>query len=272
MLGRANTALHPNWRSFLIKVSDYRGSMRHRSRSEHKSFSDRRGGLFSRLFGSAIHFLSYHFVLRKRITRATRVAGMHLTVAPTVFHPRYFISSERFAEFIATLPLNGKRVIDVGTGTGILAIAAARAGAETVIATDVNPYAALSTSENASRNGVGDRVTAVCMNLLSGFLATPLFDVIVANLPKHAQEPRDLADRGWHGGPSHRDITPVFNQAYERLRPNGQLYVMFSSHSDLELLERLIKRAGFEFRVTKRYSIFIDTFVLYECTQPRCTG
>src|SRR6266568_6035494 len=180
--------------------------MRHRSRSEHKSFSDRRGGLFSRLFGSAIHFLSYHFVLRRRITRATCVAGMHLTVPPTVFHPRYFISSKRFAEFIATLPLNGKRVIDVGTGTGILAIAAARAGAETVIATDVNPNAALSASENAFRNGAGDRVTAVCMNLLSGFLATPLFDVIVANLPKHAQEPRDLADRGWHGGPSHRDI------------------------------------------------------------------
>jgi predicted nicotinamide N-methyase len=64
---------------------------------------------------------------------------MRLIVRPTVFHPRYFISSRRFAEFIDTLNLGGKRVLDVGTGTGILAIAAARAGAETVIATDINP-------------------------------------------------------------------------------------------------------------------------------------
>ena len=157
--------------------------------------------------------------------------------------------------------------IDVGTGTGILAIAAARAGAERVIATDINPNAALSVPENARRNGAGDRVAAVCMDLLSGFVAAPLFDVIVANLPKHAEEPRDLADRGWHGGPSHRDIMPLFDQAYERLKPNGQLYVMFSSHSYLDLVEKVIKRAGFKYRITKKFSIFIDSFVLYECAR-----
>jgi len=192
---------------------------------------------------------------------------MRLTVRRTVFHPRYFISSEHFAEFIDTLDLDGKRVIDVGTGTGILAIAAARAGAERVVATDINPNAVLSVPENAHRNGAGDRVTAVCMDLLSGFVAAPLFDVIVANLPKHAQEPRDVADRGWHGGPSHRYILPLFDQAYERLKPNGQLYVMLSSHSHLDLVETAIKRAGFKYRIAKKYSIFIDSFVLYECTR-----
>ena len=64
---------------------------------------------------------------------------MHLSVHPTGFYPRYFVSSERFANFIAQLDLRGKRVVDVGTGTGILAIAAAHAGSEIVIATDINP-------------------------------------------------------------------------------------------------------------------------------------
>jgi hypothetical protein len=54
-------------------------------------------------------------------------AGMQFRVRPTVFHPRYFISSRRFAKFIATLDIKGKQVIDVGTGTRILAIAAVRA-------------------------------------------------------------------------------------------------------------------------------------------------
>jgi release factor glutamine methyltransferase len=166
---------------------------------------------FFRFLGSTIHFLSYHFILGRRDTRISRAAGMRLIVRPTVFHPRYFISSKRFAEFIGRLNLSGKQVLDVGTGTGILAIAAARAGSQRVIATDINPNAALSVPENARGNGVGDRVTAACMNLLAGFLPAPLFDVIIANPPKHAQEPHDLADRGWHGGPHHRDIAPLFD-------------------------------------------------------------
>jgi release factor glutamine methyltransferase len=190
---------------------------------------------------------------------------MRLAVRPTVFHPGYFISSERFAEFIGTLDLRGKRVIDIGTGTGILAIAAARAGSENVIATDINPNAVLSVPQNAHSNGTGGRIAAVCMDLLSGFAPHALFDVIIANLPKHTGEPRDLADKGWHSGPDHRDVAALFEQAYERLRPGGCLYAMLSSDSDLELIETLIKDAGFRYRIAKRYSIFIESFILYEC-------
>ena len=58
---------------------------------------------------------------------------------PADGHPCYFITSEFFASFIDRLDLNGKRVADVGMGSGILALAAARAGAACVTAVDVNP-------------------------------------------------------------------------------------------------------------------------------------
>jgi release factor glutamine methyltransferase len=228
--------------------------------------ASRRASIFGR-FGRVVHFLSYHFVLSRRGTWRTKAAGMRFTVRPTVFHPRYFISSERFAEFIGGLDLRGKQVIDVGTGSGILAIAAARAGSDDVIATDINPNAALSVPENARHNGVGDRIAAVAMDLLSGFAPRPLFDVIIANPPKHTREPHDLADRGWNAGPNHRDIAALFDQACERLKPDGKLYVMLSAHSELGLIEKLIERAGFQFRIAQTYSIFVDAFVLYECTR-----
>jgi hypothetical protein len=40
---------------------------------------------------------------------------------------------------------------------------------------------------------------------------------------------------------------------------------MFSSDSELDLIDKLIERAGLRFRIVERYSIFIESFVLYEC-------
>ena len=95
-----------------------------------------------RMMRAAIHFLSYHFILNRRRTTHTHVAGFRLIVRPMVFHPRYFLTSGFFARFLLKLDLSGKRVADVGTGSGILALAAAQAGAASVLALDINPNAA----------------------------------------------------------------------------------------------------------------------------------
>jgi release factor glutamine methyltransferase len=196
--------------------------------------------------------------------RVTRAAGFRLTVRPTVFHPRYFISSTCFAKFISGLDLRGQHVADIGTGSGILALAAARAGAKSVVAVDINPVAALSAAENARANGVGNRVTALCANLLSAVAPRPLFDVILSSPPKHAGEPLDLADRGWHAGPQYRDIAALFDEARQRLKPRGRLYVMVSSDSDLALFAGLIARSGLRARVAREHSIYIEKFIIYE--------
>jgi release factor glutamine methyltransferase len=221
-------------------------------------------GPLRRLLRAFIHFFSYHLILSRQGTRVARAAGFRLSVRPTVFHPRFFISSERFAEFIDELDLSGKTVIDVGTGSGILALAAARAGAANVIAADINPNAAISAAENARANGLSDRVTAIASNLLAAFAPRPLFDVILSSPPKHAGEPRDLADRGWHAGPAYRDVAALFDQARERLKPGGRIYVMVSSDSDLDLFGMRIEQAGFAARLAKEYSILIESFLLYE--------
>jgi ribosomal protein L11 methyltransferase len=55
----------------------------------------------------------------------------------------------------------GDRVMDVGTGSGILAIAAARLGAQSVLAVDIDPDAVKVASENVKHNGVSERVRVV---------------------------------------------------------------------------------------------------------------
>ena len=221
-------------------------------------------GIWRRRLREAIHFFSYHLILKRRTTRVTRAAGFRLIVRPTVFHPRWFITSEFFASFVCRLDLSGKRVADVGTGSGILALAAARAGAAHVTAVDVNPTAALTAAENARANGHDDRFMAVCSNLLSALAPVGLFDVIISSPPSFPGEPRDIADRAWHAGPNYRDVVPLFDQARERLAPGGRVYFLVSSDSDLDLFSALIVRARFQARMVAERSIFIESLIIYE--------
>ena len=75
--------------------------------------------------------------------------------------------------------LSGRRVLDVGCGSGILAIAAVRLGASAALGVDTDPIAIEATIANARRNRVARRVRARAGSLPSG---RPPFDVVVANL------------------------------------------------------------------------------------------
>lgn len=72
-----------------------------------------------------------------------------------------------------------KRVLDFGTGSGLLAIAAARAGAKSVLAVDVDPFATASASVNAEANNVDHVITVICEDIVSQDVS-PDIDVILA--------------------------------------------------------------------------------------------
>jgi release factor glutamine methyltransferase len=220
-------------------------------------------GLLRRVFRNTVHSLSHRFILDRRSTRSVRAGGFRLAIYPSVFHPKLFLTSEFFARFLASIDLKGKHVADVGTGSGILALAAARAGA-TVVALDINPMAVDAAADNARANGLGDRVTAVRSDLMSALAPGFQFDVIISNPPFFSGEPRDIADRAWVAGPGYRDIMSLFEQAHRRLKPSGTMYVLLSSDSDLHFLGQLIARAGFRARIATAFSIVIESMIIYE--------
>lgn len=80
----------------------------------------------------------------------------------------------------------GMRVLDLGTGTGILAIAAAKLGATVVLALDIDPQAVRAARENAWRNGVAEVVRAEEGSLGEAWPThlpgRPEFDLVLANL------------------------------------------------------------------------------------------
>ncbi len=90
---------------------------------------------------------------------------------------------------------SGSLVLDAGSGTGILSIAAVRLGARSVTAFDIDPWAAENFAENVMRNGVSDRVSFVSGDM--GSVTGTGFDLIVANINRNVlvEICRDMSDR-----------------------------------------------------------------------------
>ncbi|HNV34519.1 MAG TPA: 50S ribosomal protein L11 methyltransferase [Bacillota bacterium] len=93
--------------------------------------------------------------------------GQHATTANCAFMLESYIEG-------------GERVLDVGTGTGILSIAAALLGAGDVTAVDIDSTAVKCAQENVALNKVQDKVKVIRGDMLKGIEGP--FDIVVANI------------------------------------------------------------------------------------------
>jgi ribosomal protein L11 methyltransferase len=81
-------------------------------------------------------------------------------------------------DWLEGLSLAGRSVLDYGCGSGILAVAALRLGANRALAYDIDPQAITATRANAGRNGVAERIVAT----LEPAQLEPDYDIVVANI------------------------------------------------------------------------------------------
>ncbi|MGP4028196.1 HemK2/MTQ2 family protein methyltransferase [Actinomadura sp. 3N407] len=147
----------------------------------------------------------------------------------------------------------GARVLELGTGTGAVAMTAARNGCE-VVAVDVSAQAVLAARVNALVRGLPVRV-------LRGDLFAPVagevFDVIVANPPYVAGDADPASARGraraWEAGPGGRVLLDRICAAAPRhLTPSGTLLVVHSALNGVAATLVALRRAGMRASVVAR--------------------
>ncbi|PYZ94240.1 50S ribosomal protein L11 methyltransferase [Salipaludibacillus keqinensis] len=118
----------------------------------------------------------------------------------------------------------GKTVVDVGTGSGVLSIAAAKLGASQVDALDLDEVAVNSAKLNVKLNKVQDVVTVRENNLLENLDGSP--DLIVANI---------LAEV----------IIQMTEDAFHSLKPGGKIITSGIIQTKREMVKEALLSAGF---------------------------
>ncbi len=157
---------------------------------------------------------------------------LSLVVRKGVFCPDPTLTNSS-TQTIEHLPdVTNKRVLDLGTGSGLLALIAAHRGAKEVVAVDIDPAAIANAIENCRRLGFEKIVSIVQGDLFDAVLGQ--FDVIIAALP--------ILDSAWEGrGISVKDtFNRFFRGLDEHLSPGGTVLFNFASFGDRESLNKAL--------------------------------
>jgi release factor glutamine methyltransferase len=177
---------------------------------------------------------------------------MRVMTLPGVFRPHS--DSWMLARHVCARLRPGASVLDVCTGSGVIAVAAARAGAGAVTAVDVSRRSVMTVRINAALNGV--RVRALRGDLFAP-VAGERFDIIVSNPPYLPSEeealPGEGAQRAWDAGTDGRVLLDrICADAGAHLNPGGAVMLVHSELIGLQPTVAALERSGLAVDVLER--------------------
>lgn len=188
-----------------------------------------------------------------------KVAGIEIVVYPKVYPGG--IDSELTS--IAIGDVSGKKVLDLCTGTGIVAIKAAQAGAKSVLAVDLNPNAVANAKANVERFELSN------VEVREGSLFEPVgnekFDIIAINPPYTGKKPKNKTEICFWDE-ENKTTKDFFAQYKKHLLPDGRAFLAWADFSSIELIEQLAKdnKVKLELVQSKSTPSGLATFLVYE--------
>jgi HemK-related putative methylase len=189
---------------------------------------EREQGPLRNALGAALGFGLRVAGAHRERERLEWIHGMPIVVLPTVFNPRLLRTGAFFAALIAARRLGAQgEVLDLGTGSGVCALFAAR-HARRVVAVDINRAAVRCAAINAQINQLESLVEC-----LHGDLFAPVrgqrFDAVFFNPPFILGNPADARDCAWRA----TDVAARFAEGLEfHLTPGGRAYLLLSTFGD----------------------------------------
>ena len=195
-------------------------------------------------------------------THDVRVLGFDLTIPPTVFDPSLFLSSKYFAQYLQTLPLAGKSVLEIGCGSGILSLAAARAGA-IVTAIDLNPEAVICSRDNASRNNLAQQVTVHVSDQFQA-INEVRFDLVFSNPPYYTGSVSDISSHAWMGGINLEFFKTFAGNLGAHLSIGGNALMILSEDADIGAIRAIFQNSGFAMDEIDTRRLRFEQFFIYK--------
>ena len=197
-------------------------------------------GIRRRLFklgGPLIKAWTKRYHAKPRMWRYGRHTFM---IHPGVFYPNQTFSTGFMLDFMSALDLKGEKVLDIGCGSGAIAVFAAMRGAAST-GVDLSDLALENTKANARLNEV--EVQVVKSDLLEK-VKSQTFDYMFVNPPFYPKHPKTIEEHAWFCGADFDYFSKFFDQIREIGVPPKGLFMILSQDCDLERINHIAGKNG----------------------------
>jgi release factor glutamine methyltransferase len=186
--------------------------------------------------------------------------GISLKIHPQVFHPGFFFSTKILLRYLDGLSLPGKKLLELGAGSGLISFSAAKAGA-IVTATDINPLATAYLQQNTRANKID--LTIITSDLFR-MIPEQLFDIIVINPPYYFEAPASIKEYAWYCGKNGEYFKGLFKNLSNYIDQNTVILIVLCEGCKRPVIQSIAKESGFEFECIRIVPNLIERNYIYQ--------
>lgn len=193
---------------------------------------------------------------------------LKVKVTPGVFHPRFFYSTTFMLEFLEFINFNRKKVIEIGSGAGLISIYAATEGAN-VLAVDICPLAVENTSNNVNLNSSKIQEGKGAINVLQSNLfenvQPGIFDLLLVNPPFYQGEAKKTGEHAWYAGKNLEYFKGLFNNCRRFMDKESEMYLVLSEDCDFQKINTIAREHGIVMKVISEKSFLTESLYIFKC-------
>jgi release factor glutamine methyltransferase len=203
----------------------------------------------------------YHFWYHSK-PRKFKYKDVYTIIQPGVFSPKHTISTTVFLDFIASLELNNKSLLELGCGSGIISLHSAFKGAK-VTASDINETALKSLSEVSNSQGL--KITTIYSDFFNN-LPNSSFDYILINPPYYPKAPESIAESAWFCGLDFEYFEQLFIDLGKPNLTNSIIYMILSDACDFQNIQKIANKNGLSLKQVHIRKLTFETNFIFQVT------
>jgi release factor glutamine methyltransferase len=196
-------------------------------------------------------------------TRTYSYKGIYLEIPPQVFHPGFFFSTKLLLRYISKEHLSHKTFLELGAGSGLLSIYAAKNGAS-VVATDINPISIECINLNAEENAV--EVKTILSDVFDN-VSPQHFDYILINPPYYRKKPSSFREYAWYCGENGEYFQKLFKGLADFVDEDSEVIMVLCDGCDLQMIRYLAEKNSFSMKCVLTYTAIMERNYIFKIEQ-----